>query len=72
MEPEQPEPARIAELDRLEREVALATSRDFDLHYRLRPVLREIADVAARAARRRARLREPSRPRARSVTSSGR
>ena len=44
MEPEQPEPARIAELDRLEREVALATSRDFDLHFRLRPVLREIAE----------------------------
>ena len=44
MEPEQPEPARIAELERLEREVALATSRDFDLHFRLRPVLREIAE----------------------------
>jgi hypothetical protein len=43
MEPEQPEPARIAELERLEREVALAASRDFDLHFRLRPVLREIA-----------------------------
>jgi hypothetical protein len=43
LEPEQHEPARIAELDRLEREVALAASRDFDLHFRLRPVLREIA-----------------------------
>jgi hypothetical protein len=43
MEPEESEPARIAELERLEREVALAASRDFDLHYRLRPVLREIA-----------------------------
>ena len=43
MEPEPPEPVRIAELDRLEREVALAASRDFDLHTRLRPVLREIA-----------------------------
>jgi hypothetical protein len=43
MAPEASEPARIAELERLEREVALATSRDFDLHYRLRPVLREIA-----------------------------
>jgi hypothetical protein len=29
---------------RLEREVALASARAFDLHYRLRPVLREIAD----------------------------
>jgi hypothetical protein len=45
MEPEQPEPARIAELDRLDREVALAASRDFDLHFRLRPVLREIAQA---------------------------
>jgi hypothetical protein len=45
MEPEQPEPARIAELERLEREVALAASRDFDLHFRLRPVLREIAQA---------------------------
>jgi hypothetical protein len=44
LEPEQHEPARIAELDRLEREVALAASRDFDLHFRLRPVLREIAE----------------------------
>jgi hypothetical protein len=44
MEPEQPEPARIAELERLEREVALAASREFDLHFRLRPVLREIAE----------------------------
>jgi hypothetical protein len=43
LEPEHHEPARVAELDRLEREVALAASRDFDLHFRLRPVLREIA-----------------------------
>lgn len=43
MVPDPPEPARIAELDRLDREVVLATSRDFDLHFRLRPVLREIA-----------------------------
>jgi hypothetical protein len=45
MEPDPPEPARIAELDRLDREVALAASRDFDLHFRLRPVLREIAQA---------------------------
>jgi hypothetical protein len=43
MVPDPPEPVRIAELDRLDREVVLATSRDFDLHFRLRPVLREIA-----------------------------
>jgi hypothetical protein len=43
LEPKPPVTARIAGLERLEREVALATSREFDLHYRLRPVLREIA-----------------------------
>ena len=34
---------RIAELDRLEREVYMGAARAFDLHYRLRPVVREIA-----------------------------
>lgn len=37
-----PEP-RLAELARLEREVTLAGSTAFDLHFRLRPVLRRIA-----------------------------
>jgi hypothetical protein len=37
------EPARIAELDRLEREIYMGAARAFDLHYRLRPVIREIA-----------------------------
>jgi hypothetical protein len=54
LEPEPPETARIAGLERLEREVVLAASREFDLHYRLRPVLREIAE--ARLERRGARL----------------
>lgn len=54
LEPEPPETARIAALERLEREVGLAASREFDLHYRLRPVLREIA--AARLERRGATL----------------
>jgi hypothetical protein len=41
---------RLQELMRLEREAALAQSSAFDLHYRLRPVLREIASglLAAR------------------------
>ena len=43
LEPQTPEPPRIPELDRLERELNLGASRDFDLHYRLRPVVREIA-----------------------------
>lgn len=34
---------RLAELARLEREVALASANAFDLHYRLRPVVREVA-----------------------------
>ena len=54
LEPEPPETAPIASLERLEREVALAASREFDLHYRLRPVLREIA--SSRLERRGARL----------------
>ena len=62
LEPQPPETVRIAALDRLEREVALAASREFDLHYRLRPVLREIA--AARLERRGARLdSDPARAR---------
>ena len=42
---------RVPELTRLEREVLLGTSTAFDFHYRLRPVLREIA--ARRLASRR-------------------
>lgn len=36
------EPDRVAELDRLERELQLGATTAFDLHFRLRPVLREI------------------------------
>jgi hypothetical protein len=36
-------PARPPELAKLEREVSLATGTSFDVHYRLRPVLREVA-----------------------------
>lgn len=50
LEHEPAEPPRIAELDRLEREVTMGASSAFDLHYRLRPVAREIA--AARLERR--------------------
>jgi hypothetical protein len=44
-------PARPGELAKLEREVALAAGSSFDLHFRLRPVLREI--TAYRLATRR-------------------
>ena len=39
--PEQPQP--IAELDRIDRLVVLGAANEFDLHYRLRPVLRQVA-----------------------------
>ena len=39
--PEEPPP--IAELDRLDRLVVLGTGNEFDLHYRLRPLLRQLA-----------------------------
>jgi hypothetical protein len=44
-------PPRLAELDRTERAVLLSASTAFDVHYRLRPILREIA--AQRLATRR-------------------
>ena len=36
-------PARPRDLAKLEREVSLAAGTSFDLHFRLRPVLREVA-----------------------------
>jgi hypothetical protein len=47
------EPQRPAQLERLERELTMATSTAFDLHARLRPQLREIATMrlAARGVR---------------------
>jgi hypothetical protein len=44
-------PQRLAELERTERAVLLSAANAFDLHYRLRPILREIA--AQRLATRR-------------------
>jgi hypothetical protein len=43
LEPRAPELPRIPELDRLERELYMSATREYDLHYRLRPVVREIA-----------------------------
>jgi hypothetical protein len=40
---EPPGPLRPPELERLERELTLGASTAFDLHYRLRPTLRDIA-----------------------------
>lgn len=42
----QPEPpGRLPELEKIEREVWLGSARAFDLHYRLRPILRDIAEA---------------------------
>lgn len=51
---ELPEPPAIPELDRLERALYVGAARAFDLHYGLRPILREIAEM--RLERRRLRL----------------
>ena len=45
LEPEPPEVRPIAELHRLERELSMAAARRFDLDYRLRPIMREVAEA---------------------------
>jgi hypothetical protein len=45
LDPEPPEERPILELNRLDRELTMGSTRAFDLHYRLRPVLREIASA---------------------------
>jgi hypothetical protein len=53
LEHDEVKPSRPPEVERLERELTMATASSFDLHARLRPVLREIATVrlATRGAR---------------------
>jgi DNA helicase HerA-like ATPase len=43
LDPDPVEERPIADLLRLERELSMASARQFDLHYRLRPVLRDVA-----------------------------
>jgi hypothetical protein len=45
LEPEPPEVRPIPELHRLERELSMAAARQFDLDYRVRPILREVAEA---------------------------
>ena len=45
LQPEPVEERPIADLLRLERELSMAAARQFDLHYRLRPILRDIASA---------------------------
>jgi hypothetical protein len=54
LEPKAREVAQIPELARLERELKMGAGREFDLHYRVRPVVREI--VSALLEQRGARL----------------
>jgi hypothetical protein len=43
LEHEEEEPQRLRELQRVERELTMATSSSFDLHARFRPLVRDIA-----------------------------
>jgi len=52
-----PRPERLPELVRIERELEMATQSAFDTHYRLRPLLRELAET--RLARRGIELDRP-------------
>jgi hypothetical protein len=45
LERDEIKPSRPAEVERLERELTMATASSFDLHARLRPTLREIAAI---------------------------
>ena len=58
-------PARPRDLAKLEREVSLAAGTSFDLHFRLRPVLREVA--AHRLARSRGLALDPGSPEVRAL-----
>lgn len=56
LEREDPEPQRLPELERVERELTMATATSFDLHTRFRPMARDIA--TARLAARGRQLEE--------------
>src|SRR5436305_5419130 len=44
LEREESRPVRPPELERTERMLSMASTTAFDLHYRLRPILREVAE----------------------------
>ncbi len=56
LERDEPEPRRLPVLERVERELTMATATSFDLHTRLRPLARDIA--TARLAARGRKLEE--------------
>jgi hypothetical protein len=43
LEHDEPEPQRLPELERVERELTMSTATSFDLHTRFRPLVRDIA-----------------------------
>jgi hypothetical protein len=49
--PRPPRPAHVEEVERIRREVAIAQTTSFDLHFRLRPTLRRIASELLRSRR---------------------
>ena len=51
LQPATERPARVEELERIEREVVIAQTTAFDLHFRLRPTLRRIASELLRSRR---------------------
>jgi hypothetical protein len=51
LQPAPERPAHVEELERIEREVVIAQSTAFDLHFRLRPTLRRIASELLRSRR---------------------
>ena len=56
LERDDPEPQRLPELERVERELTMSTATSFDLHTRFRPMVRDIA--AARLGARGRKLEE--------------
>jgi hypothetical protein len=51
LQPSRPRASRIEELERIQREVAMAQTTSFDFHFRLRPTLRRIASELLRSRR---------------------
>jgi hypothetical protein len=51
LQPRVARPAQLEEIERLQRELLLARSTSFDLHFRLRPTLRRIASELLRSRR---------------------
>ena len=51
LEPSQERPAQVEEIQRIQRELQIAQTTSFDLHFRLRPTLRRIASELLQSRR---------------------